>query len=71
MYGSLLLSLSKVSAYVSFIDDFSKFVWIVPLTNKWDVFNAFVEFRALVFTQYNKHIKFLHSDLEGGGGWLS
>ena len=37
----------------------------MPLNNKSNVFNAFIEFRALVLTQYNKHVKSLHSDWGG------
>jgi hypothetical protein len=34
--------------YVSFIDDYSKFVWLYPLKNKSEVFQKFNEFQNLV-----------------------
>jgi hypothetical protein len=41
-------SLGKSVYYVSFIDDFSRNTWIYFLINKYEVFDKFKEFKALV-----------------------
>ena len=41
-------SLGKSMYYVSFIDDFSRNTWIYFLRNKFEVFDKFKEFKALV-----------------------
>ena len=44
-------SLGKYVYYVSFIDDFSRNTWIYILRNKYQVFDKFKEFKALVENQ--------------------
>ena len=51
--------------YVSFIDDFSRNTWICFLRKKYEVFDMFKEFKALVENQIEKRIKFLRT--ENGG----
>ncbi|PKU77708.1 Retrovirus-related Pol polyprotein from transposon TNT 1-94 [Dendrobium catenatum] len=51
--------------YVSFIDDFSKFTWVFPITNKSEVLNKFNEFQNLIARQFNTKIKILRSDNGG------
>ena len=47
--------------YVSFIDDFSRKTWIYFLKKKFEVFDRFKEFKALVENQIEKRIKVLRT----------
>ena len=51
--------------YVSFIDDFSRNTWIYFLRKKYEAFDIFEEFQALVENQTEKKIKVLR--IENGG----
>jgi hypothetical protein len=55
-------SLGKSMYYVSFIDDFSRNTWIYFLRKKYEVFDRFKEFKALVENQTEKRIKVLRID---------
>ena len=55
-------SLGKSVYYVSFIDDFSRNTWIYFLRKKYEVFDKFKEFKALVENQTEKKIKVLRID---------
>jgi transposase InsO family protein len=55
-------SLGKYLYYVSFIDEFSRNTWIYFLGNKYEVFDRFKEFKALVENQIEKIIKVLRID---------
>jgi transposase InsO family protein len=55
-------SLVKSMYYVSFIDDFSRNTWIYFLMKKYEVFDRFKEFKALVENQTEKRIKVLRID---------
>ena len=55
-------SLGKSMYYVSFIDDFSRNIWIYFLKKKFKVFDMFKEFKALVENQTEKRIKVLRTD---------
>jgi len=55
--------------YVSFIDDFSRNTWIYFLKKKFEVFDKFKEFKALVENQTEKKIKVLRTD--NGGEFCS
>jgi hypothetical protein len=44
VWGGAPLSIGKFKYYVSFIDDYSKFMWLYLLKNKSDVFHKFHEF---------------------------
>ena len=48
--------------YVSFIDDFSRKTWIYFRRKKYEVFDRFNEFKALVENQTKKRIKVLRTD---------
>ena len=48
--------------FVSFIDDFSRKVWIYFLKYKSELFNIFKEFKTLVENQVGKKIKVLRTD---------
>jgi hypothetical protein len=58
-------SLGKSVYYVSFIDDFSRNTWIYFLRKKFEVFDRFKEFKALVENQTEKRIKVLRTDNGG------
>jgi hypothetical protein len=58
-------SLGKSMYYVSFIDDFSRKTWIYFLRKKYEVFDRFKEFKALVENQTEKRIKVLRTDNGG------
>jgi hypothetical protein len=58
-------SLGKSVYYVSFIDDFSRNTWIYFLRKKYEVFNKFKEFKALVENQTEKKIMVLRTDNGG------
>nr|KYP39567.1 Retrovirus-related Pol polyprotein from transposon TNT 1-94 [Cajanus cajan] len=51
--------------FITFIDDFSKRIWLFLLGRKSEAFNCFVQFKKLVEKQSGKVIKILRSD--GGG----
>jgi transposase InsO family protein len=51
--------------YVSFIDEFSRNTWIYFLRKKYEVFERFKEFKALVENQTEKQIKVLRTDTGG------
>ena len=66
VFGPLSVpSLGKSVYYVSFIDDFSRNTWIYFLRKKFEVFDRFKEFKALVENQTKKKIKVL-STYNGG-----
>ena len=66
VFGPLSVpSLGKSMYYVSFIDDFSRKTWIYFLKKKFEVFDRFKEFKALVQNQIEKRIKALRIDNGG------
>lgn len=40
--------------YASVVDDFSRYIWLVPLKRKSDFFRAFYMFHKYVHTQFEK-----------------
>ena len=62
-------SLGKSVYYVSSIDDFSRNTWIYFLKKKFEVFDRFKEFKALVENQTEKKIKVLRTN--NGGEFCS
>jgi hypothetical protein len=62
-------SLSGHEYYLTFIDDYSRKIWIYFLKTKSEVFKRFQEFKALVENQTRKRIKVLQSD--NGGEYSS
>jgi hypothetical protein len=66
VFGPLLVpSLRKYVYYVSFIDDFSRNTWMYFLKKKFEVFDRFKEFKALVENQTEKIIKVMRMDNGG------
>lgn len=59
---STVSSLSGAHYFLTFIDDFSKKVWIYFLKTKDEVFQRFSEWKLLVENQTGKKIKYLRTD---------
>jgi hypothetical protein len=55
-------SLGKYMYYISFIYEFSRNTWIYFLMKKYEVFDRFNKFKALVENQIEKTIKVLRTD---------
>jgi hypothetical protein len=66
---SLALSRNKNHYYVSFVDDYSKFIWVFPIQIKSDV--------LVVFQKFQKHVermfscKLISIQIDGGGEFCS
>jgi histone deacetylase 1/2 len=60
-----VLSTSGAKYYVSFLDDYSKFLWLFPLKLKSDVENVFLNFQTYVEKQFDRKIKAIQSDWGG------
>jgi transposase InsO family protein len=69
VWCSPVVSLSGFRYYVIFIDDYSRYSWLYPLSLKYDVYVTFLKFKSLVENQFSCSIKQLQSD--GGGEFLS
>lgn len=55
-------SLSKCHYYISFVDDYSRKIWLYFLKTKDEAFSKFVEWLALVENQSGKSLKALRTD---------
>ncbi|CAL8994451.1 unnamed protein product [Prunus brigantina] len=55
--------------YLTIIDDCTRYMWIFPLINKFNVLPTFIKFHAYIVNQYQAHIKKFQSD--GGGEYTS
>jgi hypothetical protein len=65
-FGPVLIpSVGKYIYYVSFIDELLRNTWIYFLKNKYELFDKFKEFRALMENQIDKRIKVLR--MNNGG----
>jgi hypothetical protein len=61
-----VLSTSDAKYYVSFLDDYSKFLWLfIPIKLKSDVENTFLTFQTYVEKQFDMKIKAIQSDWGG------
>lgn len=63
------MSVQGYRYYISFVDEYSRFIWIFPMNNKSQAFDIFVKFYAFILNQFNATIKCLQSDV--GGEFLS
>jgi len=54
VWGPAPSSVGRYNYYVSFIDDYSKFVWVYLLCHKSEVFQRFKDFQNLVERQFGK-----------------
>ena len=62
------MSMSQAKYALTFIDDFSKYCWVYFQQHKFEVFDLFKVFRALVENQYGRKIKILR--YENGGEYV-
>jgi transposase InsO family protein len=62
-------SIGGIFYFVSFIDDFSRKVWVYFLKHKYDTFTRFKEFKAEAGKKSGRFFKFFRSD--GGGEYDS
>jgi len=70
VFGAMKVpSLGESVYYVSFIDEFARNTWIYFLKKKYEVFDRFNEFKALVENQIEKKIKVPRTD--NGGDFCS
>jgi transposase InsO family protein len=51
--------------YVSFIDDYTRYCWVYLMKNRFEFFDIYLMFRAMVKTQHNVVIKCFRCDLGG------
>lgn len=68
-----VVSIGGFRYFVTFIDDYSRKVWVYYLKEKSEVFEKFKEWKAMVENQTGKKIKYLRSDNGGeyrDGGFL-
>ena len=62
------MSLGGAKYVVSFIDDYSRRLWVYPIKKKSDVFQIFKDFKARVELESGKRIKCLRTD--NGGEYI-
>lgn len=55
--------------YAIFVDEFSRYSWFYPLSNKAEFCSIFIGFQKLVENQYSTKIKMLQTD--GGGEFMN
>jgi histone deacetylase 1/2 len=65
VWGPAPTSVGRHDYYVSFIDDFCKFMWIYLLLYKFEVFSCFKDFQSMVERQFNCKILVVQSDWGG------
>jgi hypothetical protein len=65
VWGPAPESVRRKKCFVSFIDDFSKFVWIYTLKNRSEVFERFLEFQNLVERLFDRKIITMQTDRGG------
>jgi hypothetical protein len=66
VWGPACSTVQGEKYYVSFVDAYSKFIWVYLLRHKFDVFNVFHQFQAKVECALEKKIKTVQTDLGGG-----
>ncbi|XP_058982660.1 uncharacterized protein LOC105262273 [Musca domestica] len=55
-------SFSGARYIVTFVDDYSRKVFLIPIKNKWNVFEAFKDFKNMAENQCSKKLKIFRSD---------
>lgn len=65
VWGPSIASVNNSKYYVSFVDDFSRYVWIYFLRCKSDVESVFLQFQKHVETMLNTKIRSVQSDWGG------
>jgi len=48
--------------YVLFVDDYSKFLWTFPLSQKSQTFSIFLDFKVFIRTQFERDIMTIQCD---------
>jgi transposase InsO family protein len=74
VWESPQMSLGGAKYFISFIDDYSRRLWVYPIKKKSDVFSIFKQFKALIELETGKKIKCLRIDNGGeytNGDFLS
>ena len=59
---SLIASINSARYYVSFVDDFSRYTWLFPISSKFDVFRIFSQFHIHVEQFSERKIKAIQTD---------
>jgi hypothetical protein len=62
---SPVLSINGNRYYISFIDAYSRFMWLFPIQNKSDVKSVFISFQTMVECLFSRKIKSVQSDWGG------
>lgn len=62
---ALMGSTTGAKYYVSFLDDYSTFLWLFPLKFKYDVEHIFLQFQAYVEKHFERKIKSIQFDWGG------
>jgi histone deacetylase 1/2 len=65
VWGPAPVSVGRHTYYVSFIDEFGKYIWVYLIKQKSDVFQVFKNFQNLVERKFNKKIIFMQTDWHG------
>jgi hypothetical protein len=63
--SSPIISTNGFKYYVSFLDAYSRYLWLFPMTSKSDVFSIFVTFQKRVERLFDCKIKYVQSDWGG------
>jgi transposase InsO family protein len=58
MYGALRL----FPLFVIFVDDYSRYIWLYILQNRYELPKIYSEFQKMDRTQFSQNINFFHSD---------
>ncbi|GKV50619.1 hypothetical protein SLEP1_g57319 [Rubroshorea leprosula] len=62
VWTSPTLSFSGIKYYLLFLDEYSHYLWVYPLSSKAQVFDSFLKFSTFVSTQFGAKIKALPCD---------
>jgi len=65
VWGPAPTSVGRHNFYVSFIDDYNKFVWVYFLRHKSEVFQCFNDFQHLVERKFDHKIRAVQTDWGG------
>lgn len=60
---SFYASMDGYRYYISFLDDFTKYLWVYPMKQKYEVSNIFKHFNSYVERNFNIKIKSIQTDL--------
>lgn len=59
----------KIPFYACFVDDYSHYMWLIPLRAKYELIDVYLAFEAYMQRQFNRKIKIFHTD--GGGEFVN